>query len=135
MRAIYIGYCLLRELNHRVTGVSRESSPATTLFVTGVLLRGLYAVFAPALRPFARLRPRRISLRTAGAAYATGRYITSEMGGEPLRQTPHAHLFIALGLAKPALTLIELPVALTRAAGAGVSRSWRWLLAAAERAA
>ena len=127
MRTIYVGYCLLRELNHRLTGVSREASPATTIFVTGVLAGALHSVVAPMLRPFTRLSAGRPSAQSAGAALAVGRYISSTVGGEPLRSTPHGDLFIALGFVRPMLDVMRLPAQLARAALAGASRAWRFL--------
>ncbi len=129
MRATYLAYCLLRELNHRLTGVSRQASPVTTFFVTGVLL----SAASPVLRPFRRMRPQRPSLLAAGTLVAVGRHLTSVVGGEPLRDTPHANSLIALGFVAPALELIALPVELGRAAGAGAARAWRRMLAIAAR--
>ena len=127
MRTIYIAYCMLRELNHRLTGVSREASPATTMFVTGVLAGALRSAMPPVPRPFTRLRAVRPSLPAACAALATGRYITSTVAGEPLRETPHANLAIALGFVRPVLGVMALPVELVRAVRAGASTAWRWL--------
>src|SRR5947209_5840655 len=97
MRTIYIAYALLREFNHRVTGVRRDASPGTTLLVTTILATTAQSLLAPLLRPLTRLGPALPSAFALGTGFAAGRHITSTVGGEPLRDTPGANAMIALG--------------------------------------
>lgn len=127
MRAIYIAYGLLREFNHRLTGISRNASPATTLLVMAILATTVQSLLAPLLRPFTRSRLPRPSILALGAGLATGRYITSAVGGEPLRDTPGANALIVLGFVTPVVEILRLPASLARAAGAGLARAWRYL--------
>src|SRR5437763_12684007 len=56
MRTVYMAYCFLREALHRFTGMEREASPATTLFMTAIVAGAVAEVTAPIFRV---LRPRR----------------------------------------------------------------------------
>ena len=126
MRLILIAYGLLREFNHRLTGVRRDASPAATLLTTAIVATTVQSLLAPLLRPFTR-GPVRPSAFAAGTGFATGRYLTSVVGGEPLRDTPGANALIALGFVSPVVEIVKLPANLARAAFAGLSRAWRYL--------
>jgi hypothetical protein len=127
MYRIQIAYSLLREFNHRLTGVRRDASPATTLFVTALILTTVQSLLAPVLRPLTRLSAGRPTAAALGAGFATGRYLTSVVGGEPLRDTPGANALIALGFVSPFLEILKLPAELARSAGRGLARAWRYL--------
>ncbi len=133
LRAIYMAYCLVRECNHRLTGVRRDASLPTTVFVLAVLARAFGSLLAPLVSTVKRLSPGRPSLATTGMALATGRYVTSRIGGEQLRSTPYANAIIASGLAAPALQVLSLPLRLLRAARAGLGRAWRYLMRTAAK--
>src|SRR5436305_603555 len=57
LRAPYIAYRLLNEALHRITGIDREASVATTVFTAGVLGGALLPLAAPIFRVF-RVKPR-----------------------------------------------------------------------------
>jgi hypothetical protein len=130
MRTLSIAYLLVREINHRLAGARRDASPATTVFVAGMLASVAAQLLAPLLRPLKRPPPKP-SLQSAGAAFAVGRYLTSSVGGEPLQGVPNANALIALGFLSPARDLLMIPVSLARAARAGLMRAWRALWDAA----
>jgi len=132
MRLLLIAYGLLREFNHRLTGVRREASPATTLFVTALIATTVQSLLAPLVRPFTR-GPLRASAFAVGTGLASGRHVTSVVGGEPLRDTPGANALIALGFVSPVVEILKLPASLVRAAGAGLTRAWRYLTLAPGR--
>ncbi len=133
LRIVYIGYCLVRECNHRLTGVRRDASLPTTVFVIAVLARALAPIGAPLVSTLKRLAPRRPSLVTAGTGLAVCRDVTSSIAGEPLRSTPYANAIIVSGLAAPALQVLSLPLQLLHAVRARMARAWQYLLRAAAR--
>jgi hypothetical protein len=130
---LYVAYCVVREANHRLTGVRRDASFPTTVFVLTMLAVAFAPIGAPLVALMRRLRGPRPSLAGTGMALAAGRHVTSHIAGEELRGTAYVNAIIAFGFVAPAMKVAMLPLALARAAWAGASRTWRYLMRAAAR--
>lgn len=128
IRAVYVPYLFLREALHRLTGISRSASPATTGFAFAIL-------GAAALHPFSRvlgtLRQHPFTRPSAGTVMlAAGaiRYAARSIGGEQLGETPAGDAIIVATLAVPALKLANVGVLLVRGAVAAVWRLCRYIV-------
>lgn len=124
LRAPYIAYRLLNEALHRITGIDREASVATTVFTAGVLGGALLPLAAPIFRVF-RVRPHGLP-SPAGAATGLGvaRSAVRGVAGEPLHETPLGDVIIVACMAAGAFVFITAPVT---AAIAAISSAWRYL--------
>ena len=131
--ATYIAYRLFKEALHRVTGIDREASFATTVFAAGVLATPFLAAAASMLRALRPPRLRHPSAANSMMGVSLVRYAARSIGGEPLREAPFADVLIASSLLAPAFQVILLPVHMVRAVVAGVARAWRYTTRPATR--
>ena len=125
MRAVCLAYCFFREALHRVAGIDRRASLATTVFTTAVLTGALLEVAAPVFRVLRPRRPQRPSAVNCMAGVVGVRYAARRIGGEQVRETAFGDAIIVSCLLAPAFKLTMLPVHMAQAAIAALARAWR----------
>jgi hypothetical protein len=133
IRLAYIAYRFLKEALHRVAGMDREASVATTVFTLGMVAAACEPFVEPGRR---RLRKPSPPSRASGAiGLVLVRHMARRIGGDALKDTPYAAAIISLAMVRPAWQLMLLPVRAAEAAMAQLRRFWRYVTVGARRGA
>jgi hypothetical protein len=126
LRATFLAYGLFKEALHRLVGMDRNASPATTVFVSGMIAGTLASLATPLVRRLRQPLPMP-SLGSGLLAFGAARNAAVAVGGEPLRDTPYANAIIVTGFVSPAARIAALPIQMVTAAFVGMRSAWRYL--------